>query len=107
PQRVLLLAEEDLGGGATRAVDYTLLVFRSAIPGAGVGTGETGAPGEDDAAVPAELSKCYVDAAYQGTGMADTLLAATLDVARTAGAERVWLGTNRVNGRARRFYARH
>src|SRR5690606_16381717 len=107
PERGLLLAVEDLGGGAPRAGGYTLLGSRSALPGTGEGAGEPGASGEDEAAVPAELSKCYIDAAYQGTGVADMLLAATLDVARAAGADRVWLGTNRVNGRARRFYARH
>ncbi|MEE6296431.1 GNAT family N-acetyltransferase [Georgenia wangjunii] len=104
PARVLLLAEEELGGAA-RAVGYTMLVHDSAAPGETDPAGEPDEPGGPPST--AELSKCYIDAAYQGTGLADVLLTATLDVARASGPDRVWLGTNRVNGRARRFYARH
>ncbi|WP_240646106.1 GNAT family N-acetyltransferase [Georgenia sp. SYP-B2076] len=60
----------------------------------------------------AELSKCYVLPAYQGTGVAGVLLEATLDTARTldVAGERlavVWLGTNQGNRRAQRSYSRH
>ncbi len=59
----------------------------------------------------AELSKCYVRPALHGSGVADALLDATH---ADLGARRicseplsaVWLGTNRRNRRARRFYAR-
>jgi tRNA (guanine37-N1)-methyltransferase len=141
PARELLLAEEELGGGASRAVGYTMLVHGSSLPGeagaaeavgavepgeaaraaeaaeaaeaAGAGeAAEAGAPepaaaASSDLPSTAELSKCYIDAPYQGTGMADLLIATALEAARASGHARVWLGTNRVNGRARRFYARH
>ncbi len=59
----------------------------------------------------AELSKCYVRAAFHGTGLADALVSAAHDdlaARRVDGVPyaAVWLGTNRGNRRARRFYER-
>lgn len=59
----------------------------------------------------AELSKCYVRAELHGTGLASALLAAVHEdlAARVVDGvpyAAVWLGTNRGNARARRFYAR-
>ncbi|MDD9207319.1 GNAT family N-acetyltransferase [Georgenia sp. 10Sc9-8] len=57
----------------------------------------------------AELSKCYVEADYQGSGLAVALTervladAAAVQVDGT-GLAGVWLGTNRDNRRARAFY---
>ncbi len=60
----------------------------------------------------AELSKCYVVPGLQGTGLAGALLEAAHDriAARTVEGHAlaaVWLGTNRGNRRAQRFYRRH
>lgn len=54
-----------------------------------------------------ELSKCYLLADEHGAGAASALMAATLEVAREAGAAGVWLGVNQQNGRANRFYEKH
>jgi tRNA (guanine37-N1)-methyltransferase len=51
-----------------------------------------------------ELSKVYVHGEHHGTGIAAPLMAAALDVARSAGAASVWLGVNQQNARAIRFY---
>jgi ribosomal protein S18 acetylase RimI-like enzyme len=56
------------------------------------------------AARPAEIQRIYVDAPWQGRGIAQALMAAMLEHARTAGADRVWLGVWEHNPRARRFY---
>ena len=60
----------------------------------------------------AELSKCYVLPAYQGSRVASALLDATTAQAAAhlvedAPVATVWLGTNRANRRAQRRYARH
>lgn len=51
-----------------------------------------------------ELSKLYVMAEHHGAGAAAALMTAALDWALSTGAERVWLGVNRNNERAQRFY---
>ena len=98
PARLLFVGEID--GVAS---GYTMVVF--------------GEPGDADVAASitarptAELSKCYVRSEHHGSGLADALLAAahadlagrTVDGVPLAA---VWLGTNRGNRRARRFYAR-
>jgi diamine N-acetyltransferase len=53
-----------------------------------------------------ELHRFYVDAAAQGTGLAQRLMAAVWDAARTAGADHVWLGVWEHNARAIRFYTK-
>ncbi|MFH5822481.1 GNAT family N-acetyltransferase [Georgenia sp. AZ-5] len=106
----VLVAEPVTGGaGGPALVGYTLLVLPldPAEP-----------PYADDVAVlvrqrpAAELSKCYVLPAYQGTGVAGALLEATIAAAESADVAgepvaALWLGTNRANRRAQRSYARH
>ena len=53
---------------------------------------------------PAEIQRIYVDAPWHGRGIAQALMAAMLEHARIAGADRVWLGVWERNPRARRFY---
>jgi ribosomal protein S18 acetylase RimI-like enzyme len=59
-----------------------------------------------DAARPAEIQRIYVDAPWQGRGVAQALMDAMLAHARERGADRVWLGVWEHNPRARRFYAK-
>ena len=53
-----------------------------------------------------ELSKFYVDADRHGTGVSTALMSAAADAARNRGARGMWLGVNRENQRAQRFYRR-
>jgi len=55
---------------------------------------------------PAEIQRIYVDAPWQGRGVAQALMDAMLAHARERGADRVWLGVWEHNPRARRFYAK-
>lgn len=93
--RVLFVAEESGG----RLVGYTMLI--------------TGEPGDPDAAAvvvarPAvELSKVYTRGAVHGTGVAQALMAATLEAASATGAVSAWLGVAVENARAIRFYEKH
>lgn len=82
PHRAILTAS--LGG---RIIGYAMLVRGSA----------------GDAA---ELSKIYVVADHHGGGASTALLDRTLATAEEWGARRVWLGVNRANERAQRFYAK-
>jgi ribosomal protein S18 acetylase RimI-like enzyme len=52
----------------------------------------------------AELSKFYVLPDHHGRGVAVSLMAATIDLARDRGAAGMWLGVNQQNERAGRFY---
>ncbi|GGJ76094.1 N-acetyltransferase [Pilimelia anulata] len=91
PARDLLLAE---AGGAPAG--YTMLVH--------------GEPADPDvvAALTArpttELSKCYVHPDHIGGGVAAALVGESLAAARRRGSAAVWLGVNRENARANRFY---
>jgi len=95
PGRLLLV--DDPGAGAPLA-GYTMVVLAE--------------PSAHDVArsirirPTAELSKCYVRADQQGSGVARALLERTLELAADRGAAGMWLGTNAANARARRFYAR-
>lgn len=53
-----------------------------------------------------ELSKCYVHPEHHRRGVAGSLMAASLDVARGRGAQGMWLGVNQLNTRAQSFYTR-
>lgn len=56
----------------------------------------------------AELSKCYLEGSWRGSGLNAFLLGAALDrAARALGHGRIWLGTNAGNKRAIRAYERH
>ncbi|WP_423918780.1 GNAT family N-acetyltransferase [Frigoribacterium sp. 2-23] len=54
-----------------------------------------------------ELSKFYLVSDTHGTGAAATLMTATLEAAADTGAATVWLGVNRYNERANRFYEKN
>ncbi|MBC8103177.1 MAG: GNAT family N-acetyltransferase [Cytophagales bacterium] len=54
----------------------------------------------------AELERFYVRHEWHGTGVAGTLMQATLQAAAAGGARTLWLGVFDQNARARRFYAR-
>jgi ribosomal protein S18 acetylase RimI-like enzyme len=56
---------------------------------------------------PVELSKMYVLPEFHGGGAATALMEHALDHARGCGADTVWLGVNRANQRAQRFYRKH
>ncbi len=51
-----------------------------------------------------EVGKFFLAAGEHGHGTAGELMAAMVGRARAAGAEQVWLGVSRENGRANRFY---
>ena len=93
--RILLVA--DSGGGAPLA-GYVMIVL--------------GEPYAADVAEQirirptAELSKCYVLPEEQGRGTARALLDRSFALAADRGAAGMWLGTNRANARAQRFYAK-
>jgi len=53
-----------------------------------------------------ELSKFYLAPEQHGSGVATTLMAATLTEAAATGAEFCWLGVNQRNERAAKFYAK-
>lgn len=54
-----------------------------------------------------ELSKMYVLSSHHRTGAAAALMAHGIDWATRVGAAVVWLGVNRNNERAQRFYRKH
>lgn len=60
----------------------------------------------DSGADAAELSKIYVLPEYHGGGVSTALMDRALATAGEWGARRVWLGVNRANQRAQRFYAK-
>jgi GNAT superfamily N-acetyltransferase len=53
-----------------------------------------------------ELSKFYLLETAHGTGAAAALMGASVERARERGAAVVWLGVNRENARANRFYGK-
>lgn len=88
PRVVTLLAEQD-----GRLVGYAQL--RAATPPACVVAPDVH-----------ELHRFYVDTPAHGTGVAQRLITAAFDAARTAGARHLWLGVWEHNARALRFYAK-
>lgn len=54
-----------------------------------------------------ELKRLYLAPAAMGTGLADTMMNWAFSVAKTAGADDLYLGVWSQNDRANRFYARH
>jgi ribosomal protein S18 acetylase RimI-like enzyme len=55
---------------------------------------------------PLEVSRFYIDASLHGTGAAQSLMAAVLDHAASAGHDGIWLQVWEQNPRAIRFYAK-
>ncbi|WP_456787577.1 GNAT family N-acetyltransferase [Cellulomonas sp. P5_C5] len=92
PARDVLVAGDD------ELVGYTMLV--------------AGEPADEDVQAALhlrptiELSKCYVHPDHHGAGIANALMAASLEVARERGAHGMWLGVNQQNARAQAFYVR-
>ena len=54
-----------------------------------------------------EISKLYVLPGNHGTGVASALMDAIVERAEAAGCAGLWLGVNKENVRAQRFYAKH
>ena len=94
PDRVVLTATD-----SGRIVGYAMLVR-----GIGADPDVAAAVSPPDAV---ELSKMYVLPSHHGTGAADALIQAGITWASRRGAPAVWLGVNRNNERAQRFYRRH
>ncbi|MEO7122497.1 MAG: GNAT family N-acetyltransferase [Lacisediminihabitans sp.] len=92
--RILLIAEVD---GVPAG--YSMLVFEEPTD-ADVVAAITVRPA-------VELSKFYVVQGHHGSGVGETLMAATLAVAPERGGASVWLGVNQHNARANRFYEKH
>ena len=95
PSRIVLLASSGEGG----PLGYSMLV-RGPISDPDVRA-------VVDPATTVELSKFYVLLDRHGTGVAATLMAATLEAAAGTGAATVWLGVNQENVRAAKFYAKN
>lgn len=55
---------------------------------------------------PVELHRIYVDQPWHGQGLAQRLMAASLDAARDLGGRTVWLSVWERNPRGRAFYAK-
>jgi diamine N-acetyltransferase len=87
PAVVTLLVEED-----GRLVAYTQVTTLHPPP--------PGVTGE----VPVEIGRFYVDRAWQGKGLAQSLMAAARDAARELGGRTVWLAVWEHNPRAIAFY---
>lgn len=89
-RQVLLVEKDGVAAG------YSMLVYRDT----------------DDAVVTAaltvhpsaELSKLYVMGEHHGAGIGGTLMAASVRAAQERGFRSVWLGVNKLNERANRFY---
>lgn len=94
PERVVLAARGD-----GRIIGYAMLVR-------GIGDDPDIA-----AAVPqrpvVELSKMYVLATHHSTGASARLMRSGISWAHDWGAAALWLGVNRTNERAQRFYRKH
>ena len=86
PRGVTLVAEVD-----GRAAGYAQL-----------GRGDT--PACVTGAAPLEVVRFYVDRPWHGRGVAQTLMAAAVEAARTGGARTLWLGVWERNPRAIAFY---
>lgn len=87
-------------------VDGALVGYTLTVVGEGAIPDECVRPGKVEADA-AYLSKCYVDAPWRGSGIADTLVERAVADAAQCGHTSVALGTNRANKHAQTFYKRH
>ncbi|WP_448750113.1 tRNA (guanosine(37)-N1)-methyltransferase TrmD [Actinomyces sp.] len=87
-------------------VDARLVGYALIIVGEGAIPPELVRPGKVEADA-AYLSKCYVDAPWRGSGIADALVEAAASDAAHRGHASLALGTNRANKKAQAFYKRH
>ena len=97
PERYRILVAE---------VDGVLVGYTLTVVGEGAIPDECVHPGKVEADA-AYLSKCYVDAPWRGSGIADTLVERAVADAAQCGHTSVALGTNRANKHAQTFYKRH
>lgn len=87
--------------------DITTLLVEDggqAIAYAAIRAGEV--PGCVTGDAPIELWRFYIDRAWHGRGVAQTLMERVKTEARLRGAETLWLGVWERNARARAFYAK-
>jgi ribosomal protein S18 acetylase RimI-like enzyme len=94
PGRGVLVARDD-----GRIIGYAMLVR-------GIGD-DPDVAGSVPALPAVEVSKLYVAAGHHGTDAAPGLMRAGIEWAASGGAEVMWLGVNRENERAQRFYRKH
>ncbi len=94
PSGIVLVAEHATGVDGAGLIGYAQLV-----------SGEAPAPVRGPA--PMELKRLYVDRAWHGRGVAQSLMNAGLDAARARGAQTMWLGVWERNPRAQAFYAKY
>lgn len=87
-------------------IDAHLVGYTLTIVGQGAILPELVCPGRVEADA-AYLSKCYVDAPWRGSGIADVLVEAAASDAAHRGHAFLALGTNRANKKAQAFYKRH
>jgi diamine N-acetyltransferase len=93
PGAIVLLAEDIAADGTVpQLAAYSQLTMSGEPPG--------GVSGPD----PLELKRFYLDRAWQGTGLAQMLMRATLDAAVASSARTLWLGVWEHNPRAIAFY---
>ena len=94
PKGIVLLAESVGEAGGPELVGYAHLV-----------------PGPVPEAVrgpdPLELKRLYVARAWHGRRVAQALMDAAIEAARTSGAQTLWLGVWERNSRALAFYAKY
>ncbi|GAA4598562.1 GNAT family N-acetyltransferase [Actinoplanes octamycinicus] len=94
PGRTLLLAVD-----GDRPVGYAMLVRGPIV--------DPDVAAVVDPGTSVELSKFYVLPDRHGSGVAHTLMTATLAAAAETGAVSCWLGVNQRNVRAAKFYTKH
>lgn len=91
PDIVTLLVEDDGG----RLIAFTQVTILHPHPDCVTGP------------APVEVGRFYVDRPWHGRGLAQRLMAAALDAARSLGGETVWLTVWEHNPRAIAFYEKH
>ncbi|MDY5126946.1 tRNA (guanosine(37)-N1)-methyltransferase TrmD [Actinotignum sp. GS-2025f] len=119
PHWVTVVVRAASGESRGELLGYSLML----LPDSTVGMGDDDVAGREDGApvmhLPErkgpllELSKFYVERSWHGSGVADLLWQATVEACRdrildaeVASAPYLWLGTNKDNRRAQRFYKR-
>ena len=94
PAAAVLVAEHARTDGGAELVGYAHLVSGPA-------------PAAVRGPAPMELKRLYVARAWHGRGVAQALMNAAIDAARTRGAETLWLGVWERNPRAVAFYRKY
>lgn len=94
PAGTVLVAEHHAASGDSELIGYAHLVSGPA-------------PEDVQGADPLELKRLYVARAWHGRRVAQALMDAAIDAARTRGAQTLWLGVWERNPRAVAFYAKY